>query len=190
MLSFHGCEVSISSSALTGARGPAAVAIERGTMTMRECYLSSGTDGLVDVTFARGGFNKCSFVSEGAPVGGRGKGAQLRFDDCGFTGFRSEGLSLRTKSTAVLRRCAFSANGTALSAMDGSEVLLDGCTLSGNSTAIDLHRSRPGQPGGKATVYQNTFTTNGSDKRVDEWSTWTAGTGPMPEQVSSAAGKD
>lgn len=190
MLSFHGCEVSISSSAITGARGPAAVAIERGTMSMRECYFSSGTDALVDVTFAQGVFSKCSFMSEGAPMGGRGKGAQLRFDDCAFTGFRSEGLSLRIKSTAVLRRSMFSANGTAISAMDGSEILLDGCTLSGNSTAIDLHRSKPGQPGGKATVYQNTFATNGSDKRVDEWSTWTAGTGAMPEQVSSAAGKD
>ena len=74
--------------------------------------------------------------------------------------------------------------------MDGSEAFLDGCMFTGNSTGIDLRRSRPGQPGGIATVYQNTFTTNSSDKRVDEWSTWNAGTGPIPEGVSSAVGKD
>lgn len=190
MLSFHGCDVSITSSAVTGARGPSAVAIERGSLAMRECFISSGADGLLDMAFAQGAFSKCSFIGEGTPVGARAKGARLRFDGCGFTGFRSEGLSLRTKSEVVLRGSVFTGNGTAVLAMDGSEAFVDGCTFTGNPVAIDLHRSRAGQPGGKVTVYQNTFTENGSDKRVDEWSTWTAGTGPMPEPVSSAAGKD
>jgi len=190
MLSFHGCDVSIVSSALTGARGPSAIAIERGALAMRECYMSSGTDGLLDVTFAQGSFIKCSFASDGAAVGVRAKGARTRFDGCDFTGFRSEGLSLRTKSIADLRRASFSGNGTALLAVDGSKVFLDGCSFTGNSTGIDLRRSRPGQPGGSAMVYQNTFTTNTSDKRVDEWSTWTEGTGPMPDAVSSANGMD
>lgn len=188
MLSFHGCEVSIASSSITGARGPAAVALDRGVLLMRECFISAGIDGLLEVAFAEGTFTKCSFAGDGTPVGARGKGAQLHFDDCGFSGFRSEGLSLRTKSTVVLRRTTFSANGTALVAIDGSEAFMDGCTFTGNSTAIDLHRSRVGPPGGKATVYQNTFTANVSDKRLDEWSTWTAGTGPMPEPLSSASG--
>lgn len=190
MLSFHGCEVSITSSALTGARGPSAIAIERGKLAMRECFMSSGADGLVEVAFAEGTFTKCSFLGDGTPVGARGKGAQLRFDDCGFSGFNSVGVSLGTKSMLVLRRTSFSGNGTAVLAMDGSETFLDGCTLSGNTTGIDLHRSRAGQPGGKATAYQSTFTTNALDKRVDEWSTWTDGTGPMPEPVSSGARND
>jgi hypothetical protein len=186
MLSFHGCKVSITSSAITGAQGPSAIAIERGALEMRDCFIGTGTDGLLDVAFAEGSFTKCSFHGEGTPVGARAKGAQLRFDECAFSGFRSEGISLRTRSSAALRGSVFSGNGTAVVGMDGSEAFLDGCVFSGNTTAIDLYRSKAGQPGGKATVYHNTFTANGSDKRVDEWSTWTAGTGPMPDPVSSA----
>ena len=190
MLSFHGCEVTITNSDISGAQGPAAVALARGALSMRDCAIGPGKDALLDVSFAQAVFIKCSFRGESTPNGARAKGAQMRFDDCGFLRFLSEGMTLNTRSMVALRRCTFTGNGTGVVAVDGTEVYADGCSFIGNTVAIDLHRSRAGQRGGQATVFQNTFTGNGSDKRVDDLSTWTLGIGKVPEVVSSGSGND
>ncbi|MBP7514926.1 MAG: right-handed parallel beta-helix repeat-containing protein [Flavobacteriales bacterium] len=190
MLGFQGCDVSITKSVITDAKGEAAIAVLRGSLKMEETVLGSGPSALVDASFAACTFTKCSFLGEGTAQGIKGNGAKISATDCGFTKFGSTGIDLSMRSRAALKRCVFSGNNTAVQATNGAEVAADGCTFSGNAVGIALKRLKEGQDGGSAVVYQNTFVSNGADKEVDAASRWTAGTGAMPEDVSSATGRD
>ncbi len=190
MLAFQGCEVSITKSVITDAKGEAAVAILRGSLTMDETVLGSGHSAFVDASFTACTFTKCSFLGEGAARGLQAHGAKISAVDCGFTKFGSAAIDLSMRSRAAFKRCVFNGNNTAIRATNGAEVTADGCTFSGNAVGIALKRLKEGQDGGRAVVYQNTFVNNGADKEVDAASRWTAGTGAVPEGVSSATGQD
>ena len=190
MLGFQGCEVSITKSVITDAKGEAAVGVLRGSLTMDETVLGSGHSLFVDASFAACAFKKCSFLGEGSAQGIKGNGAKISATDCGFTNFGSTAIDLSMRSRAALKRCVLNGNGTAVLATNGAEVAADGCTFSGNAVGISLKRLKEGQDGGRAVVYQNTFVNKGADKVVDAVSRWTTGTGAMPEDVSSATGLD
>ena len=190
MFGFQGCDVSITKSVITDAEGEAAIAVLRGSLKMDETVLGSGRSALVDASFAACTFTKCSFLGEGTAQGIKANGAKISATDCGFTKFGSTAIDLSMRGRAVLKRCVFNGNASAVLASNGAEVAADGCTFSGNAVGIALKRLKEGQDGGGAVVYQNTFVNNGADKEVDAASRWTTGTGAMPEDVSSATGLD
>lgn len=189
MLSFVDCDVSLAKSSITDARGPAMVSATRGALAMEECYLSTGSDALVDLAFTTARFKGCSFLGT-ASKGLRLKATVAQATDCGFTRFSFVGLSAGLKSKVLLERCSFLENGTAVVLADGALGYSDGCAFKGNTVAFDLHCNKPGLGGGQVTSYQSTFEANGTDHRADARSSWKEGVRPGSEAFSSAGGAD
>lgn len=191
MLSFIGVDARIDHCRIGGNQGEAAISLRRGRIAMADCQLFGAAQGFITLAEMRGAIERTAFVQ---PAGGRDatgrngllmRASHVLVRGCTFADLPFAALRMARGSEALVMRSSFSGNSTAIAAVDGSLVHVDGCDFTGNGKVFVLRRERPVLGGAQLRLNASNFSGNGAEHEVDAASTLDTGI-PLDPQVLSA----
>ncbi len=191
MLSFIRADVRLDHCSIGEAYGNAAVSLVRGTFNMADCFLERASQSFVNLAEVNGSVERTSFgqASRGKDAMGRNaigmRASHILLRGCSFTDLPFAALSAGRSSEVLVTSSRFSGNATAITALDGSTVHVDGCDFTGNTNVFVLRRDQPALGGATLKLYTNTFTGNGTERVVDADSKVETGTTVDPTLLRS-----
>lgn len=191
MLSFIGSDVRMDHCRVSGNQGDAAVSLRRGTFAMADCQLFGSAHGFISLAEVRGSIERTAFVQPagGSDATGRNgllmRASHVLVRGCTFADLPFTALRMGRGSEALVTRSSFTGNATAITAVDGSLVHVDGCDFTGNGKVFVLRRERPVLGGAHLRLNASNFSGNGAEHEVDAASTLDTGV-PVAPQVLRA----
>ena len=194
MLSFIGCQVRMDHCAIGESFGRAAVSAKRGPFQMMDCSLTGAHGSFLDLAEVTGAVDRCSFTQPVATGLATGRAAvdmrasHILLRGCSFIGLPYAAARAGHAGELLVMGTKFSGNTTAINAIDGSKVSVEGCDFTDNGKVFLLRGIRPVLGGAILKSYANTFAGNGAEQDVDAASKVEVGTALDPQRVKELAG--
>lgn len=182
MLSFIRADVRMDHCSIAETNGDAAVSVRRGTFAMADSYLAGSRDGFISLAEVNGSVERTGFgqPARGEDAAGRSalamRASHIVLRGCTFADLPFTAVRASRSSEALVLASRFSGNATAIMALDGSAVHVDGCDFTGNAKVFVLRRDQAVLGGATLKLYANTFSGNGTEREVDAASTVETGT--------------
>lgn len=191
MLSFISSDVRMDKCAIEEAFGDASVSAVRGMFRMADSYFTGARVDFIDLAEVDGSIERCSF---GQPAAGTSaternavdmRASHVLLRNCTFSDLPFTALRAARACQALVLGSRFTGNKTAIAAVDGSNVQVDGCEFTGNATVLVLRRDRPVLGGAVVKLYTNTMDGNGTAQDADAASKVEAGGMFDPQAVKA-----
>ena len=170
MLTFHRADVHMDHCSIDASMGMASVSIRRSTVAIADCYIADAKGTGLYLSECDGRVERSSVLRNGGAIASNGMAlfsTHLLLRGCTFADLQGTAVALSRASDVLISGCRMTGNATAVDAIEGSQAYVDGCEFIGIGKVFVISKGSPVLGGASIVQSNNTFVGNAGQEMVD-----------------------